>query len=177
VFDCVPACTCEVSYRPVSLFPIRLPLDCQVPSSQPVKLGDGPRYTNTFLPPERCRANRGEPPPQPPTVGLKSVLNVDRSANVVPAGSVKVIPLKSFAGLASVKSETSRTSDCSRDRAAEERRGDAGCRGRTHRATGDGSGGGEEHESPSHRAKPPVSIRTSYFPDVVCGCAKVISIV
>src|SRR6266540_5547552 len=52
VLHCVPDWSCEVSQRQASLLPIRLPLSTSVFGVQPVKVGDGPRYTNAFWVPK-----------------------------------------------------------------------------------------------------------------------------
>jgi hypothetical protein len=59
---CVPGACCDVSTRHGSDVPTRLPLESHVFGVQPVKVGDGPRYTNTFSPPTWIW-NRGDPPP------------------------------------------------------------------------------------------------------------------
>ena len=75
---------------------------------QRVKVGDGPRYTNTFLP-STLSWKRGEPPPQPSSVTLYFVASCVRLANVVTPVLVKLMPLLSFAVDASDRSETSFT--------------------------------------------------------------------
>ena len=43
-----PPVRCEVSTRPASAVPTRLPVESHVFAVQPVKLGDGPKYTQKY---------------------------------------------------------------------------------------------------------------------------------
>src|SRR5215207_9609913 len=104
----VPGMSCDVSTRHASLVPTRLPVEIHVSVGQVLKLGDGPKETNTFLPPIVIW-KRGEPPPQLSSVTLNSALSVVSVASVAPLGTGKLIAPKSFAALVSEKSETSCT--------------------------------------------------------------------
>src|SRR5436309_13671309 len=106
VLHCVPVWICDVSKRHASLFPIRLPESTSVFGAQPVKVGDGPRYTDTFFEPKLIW-NRGEPPPQPSSVTLYFVASCVRLENVVTPVPENEMPLASFAVEASERFETS----------------------------------------------------------------------
>jgi hypothetical protein len=109
VDTCVPGCTWLVSKRP-SVEPIRLPDAIHMFWLQPVKLGAGPRYTNTFFSPEGVWTRtwkRGEPALQSSSVTLNSAESVVMLENVVTPVPVNVAPDASFVAPASPVLETS----------------------------------------------------------------------
>ncbi|MEX0674078.1 MAG: hypothetical protein WD067_04840 [Gaiellaceae bacterium] len=87
----------EKSYRPASSFPIRFPVDCH-PLAHPVKDGEGPiaMWTTPFRTPSLSVSTpseiRGEPPPQPSSVTLKSALSVARSGQAMGEVGGKLTP-------------------------------------------------------------------------------------
>ena len=79
---------------------IRLPLESHVFGVQPVKFGDGPRYTKTFFEPDgvvTLTEKRGDPALQSSSVTLNSVASVVIEANVVTPVPASVTPPKSSA--------------------------------------------------------------------------------